>query len=609
MPPSIDQYGPQLVQARPKDAPLINPNIASPDAFGAAIAEGVARGAHGLGAAQRIRDEEQARARRTRVISRDNELSEAEDSILYDPASGVMFAQGEGAAKATTDYDDRFNKKVQEIAQTLDDPLDREMFTQAAENRRAATRSRVMSRSSATLRKHEQDTTEAGIIRSRSDALRIFSDAVDNGSPEELARATGVITSSIDRQTKGRHYLERDLRKSDAASADLLAFKDGSDTHTGAIEALVSRGKFKEAQAYFESSKQQIDPDRRDAITGTLKAGGLNQEAQSYADTIFKSGYATTKADADKMVAQIPADKADLRDRTQTKVDQEWARRQVNVKEARGATYERLSKVIDNGGDVEQFLASDPDAASLEQIDKDRLRLTAERAINRTAPPSGSDEYYLLRNAAAVKPDAFINEDLRLYRGIIAKDELDRMRELQADMRGAGAKAAGKGAKPARGILTAEEVGNDVLESIGINPNREDGKLDPRARAFKNQLDRAILSAGGTEELDAEAVRKIANRLVLEDVRAVAAGKIGTLANYAGGGLPGMLFGIGVDGTEKARSFEAPGADRRAYTLQQIPSDQIAKVRAALINQGTAEKDLNEDLIITTYNAAVSKAP
>jgi hypothetical protein len=245
---------------------------------------------------------------------------------------------------------------------------------------------------------------------------------------------------------------------------------------------------------------------------------------------------------------------------------------------------------------VETLLAKHSNAAALEQSDKDNLRLVARRVAARKDPPEGSDEFYALRNAAAVAPQAFLNVDLRRFRGVINEGERQRMIELQADMKSRALTSAAKGeAKPPRGFLSEEDIANGLLESIDVTPGVKDGLHDPRALAFKRQLNRAIVAAGGSDKLTTDQMEQIGKRLVAEETRKVARA-----------GLNPMRMFRGDTYEETVRAFEAPGADTRAFSLDQVPASEVPKIRAALLRKGLAEDDITDDDILTTYNATLS---
>lgn len=574
--PEIPQSTGPRVRTAPLPTPLANPGMARPDAFGASIAEGLQRGAMQVDDANQRYD---AALRQAEEDQDDIEAMNAANGFIEEDHQRMTeFRAREGGnaknllADASTDY----KKRQEEHGKKLTRPGAREKFRQITDARWANRNSAILGEHQANeLEKYETQTLEAGIRNTHLDAL-------DEGTDDALIRA--------DRLTNLQRQEIADRKGLDPQTRDLLHRADREALFASAIEQNIEAGDWKAAKARLDKfGESALSEGKRTVLSAKIREGGLNQEAQDTADTIFKSGFATKKADADRMVAAIKD--ADLRQRTQTKVDQEWARREAHIADTRGATYENLSKAVDAGADVERLLLTDPNAVTLEQADKDRLRLTAARAAERKAPPALSSRFYELRNLAAVSPQTFARLDLRLERGVITEDERGRLMEMQADETAARRTANGK-AKPVRGIMSIEDVGNTILRSIDINPNVVDGKIDPRALEFKTQFDRAIVAAGGADNLETEQIRDIAKRLVVEETRKEDRGFLNPMR---------LIRGDSYD--VKVRAFEAPGADKRAFTLSQVPAEYVNE---ALKMKGKDGKPPSELQILNAYNASIS---
>lgn len=578
--PEIDQYGGPQVRARPKDAPLVNPGIASADAFGAPIAEGVARMSHGLGVAEKLRQQEQDKKDEIDAFDAFNKFVESENGRTAD----YLTRTGKNAENVTTEARSDHDKERDSIEQGLGSPGSKDRFRRLTDRRWTQTSARLENHSRTEVKRYTAQTYDGAISLSGQDGL-------EDGSPEALERASRIRFAT--RQRQGQ------LLGADGNTLEVQHRADDSALFGAAVEAAINEDDWQGAKAHLDQFGDRIDRDTRATLTGRVKDGSRNQEAQNLSDGIFKSGYATTRADADRMVKAI--DDADLRDRVQAKVSAEFARRDVALAEARGKTYERGAAAALAGGDVDRFLATDPDAKALEERDITNLRRVAEDTANRREPKTGSDEYYDLRHSAAVMPDKFRQVDLKLYRGVINERERQGLIELQADMEARAGGTTGKGQKQPRGLLSVEDIANGTLEDIGITPGAKDGKHDPRARAFKEQFDRVILASGGMDNLSNDELRVIAKRLVADETRAVAAGKAGKFLNTYTGGLAGLV-GIGVDGEETVKAFEIPGD--RAFSLSQIPAEYIEEARKFRTKDGRAPTD---DQIISAYNANQSR--
>lgn len=572
--PTIPQsYGP-TVRREALPAPLANPGMASAAAFGAPIAEGAQRAARLVYEANKQAEEDRdtidAMDAHNAFLEEDNARMTEYRARTGGNAKGLL-------EEASTDY----RKRQDAHGAKLTSPGAKEKFRQITDQRWAT-------RNSAILGEHQADQIRRYQIETLDSTVKnVHLDALNDGSDEALIEA--------DR----RAYLTRqrmaDMTGADPQTVDLMHRADREGLFSSAVEQDIDADNWKGAKARLDKFGDAISKEKRTVLEAKIREGGLNQKAQDTADAIIKSGYAGTRADANRMIKAI--DDADLSDRVRAKIDREFVARDAALAEARGATYEEIAKEVDAGADVETLLAKHSNAAALEQSDKDNLRRVADRAAERKETPDGSDEFYALRYFAASAPQAFLGTDLRLYKGVVSKREYNLLNVLKADMTSSALSTAAKGEeKPARGFLSEEDIANGILESIGIPPGVRNGLHDPRALAFKRQFNRAIVAAGGSDKLKTEQMEQIGKRLVAIEHRKVAR------ADYS-------IIGMFDDGFYEAkfRAFELPDADDRAFSLEQIPASEIPKIRESLLRKGRAERDITEDDIITTYNATPRK--
>ncbi len=580
--PQIEQYGDgqgSTVRTRPIDAPLINPNIATPDVFGAAIARGAGDAAQGLGQAymmhQRLRQEEQDNRDEVEAFDGANQYIEQDNT----DTANFLTRTGKQAIGLTEDARKTHQRRRDEIAAKLTSPGAKEKFNQLTERRWLQTQARLEGHAAGEVKNYIAQTYDSTITN-------VMMDGLNDGTPTALERAEAM--ARVTRQRQG------DLLGGDGQTIELAHRKDSGKLYGAAVDAAIDRSDWATAAALVERYGDRLPEDKRADARGRIAAGGRNQQAQTTTDTILADP-AITRAKAALAIKEIGD--ADLRDRVQQKANQEFERREAALNEARGTTYETMAKEIESGADVEDLLVKHQDAAALEQVDRDRLRVAAERAAVRKAPPAGSDEFYELRNMAAVTPGPFMDVDLRRYRGVINEGERKQMIELQADMKSHAIATAAKGSqKPARGFLSEEDVANGLLEKADIPTGVKDGKHDPRALSFKRQLNRAIVAAGGSTNVTTDQIEQIGKRLMAEEVRKVARA-----------GLNPMRLFSGETYDEKVRSFEAEGADQRAFALSQVPASEVAKIRASLRKRGLTDDAITENDIIATYNATLSK--
>lgn len=576
MPEIPKSLGPQ-VRTAPLPAPLANPNMASPDAFGAAIGEGLNRG--GMMA---LRARQEAEDDRDDIEAADalNQFAELDHQKMSEFRSRTGGNARGVLDEAGTDY----RKRQEEFAKKLTRPGAQKRFREMTDARWANRNSAIITEhQTEQLRRYEVATLD-GLIRTTQ------LDALDVGTDAALIEADRRAALTLQRRL--------DLEGADPQTRDLALRANRDALFSAAIEQDIQGDNWKGAKARLDKFGDTMSEGKRKALEAKVRDGGLNQQAQDAVDQMFSQNPAT-KAEVDKWVSMLGDE--DMRDRTQTKVDQEWNRREEAIKIARGKTYGEIAKAVDAGADPEAMILKHEDAAALTQEDKDHLRGIAVRRARRQEPQAGSPDYYKLRRAASVLPQQFITEDLNLWRGRIPESERQGLIELQADMLGR-ATPGSKERKPS-GLLTVSDIASRSLRSMGINGSIEKGERDPRADAFERLFDLAIQAEGGTQNLTNAQMEAIANRLMAEETREVAAGGVGKFWRWATFGAAG-LAGIGVDGTEKVRAFEMPGADKRAFSINQVPDSYLQEASKARDKNGNPP---TEQMILNAYNASLGQ--
>lgn len=577
MPEIPRSLGPS-VRTAPLPAPLANPGMASPDAFGAAIGEGLGRGG-----VMALRARQEAEDDRDDIEAADalNQFAELDHQKMAEFRSRT----GGNARGVLDEAGEDYRKRQEEFAKKLTRPGAQQRFREMTNARWANRNSAIITEhQTEQLRRYEADTLDGLIKTTQLDAL-------DVGTDEALIEADRRAALTLQRRL--------DLEGADPQTRDLALRANRDALFSAAIDKDIDADNWKGAKARLDKFGDTMSQGKRTALEAKVREGGLNQMAQDTADEITNAAD-MTKADMDKAVASLTD--ADLRQRTQVKVDQEWSRREEALKIARGKVFGELAKAADEGADVEALIIKHEDKDALTQEDKDHLRGIAARRARRQEPPAGSPDYYKLRRAASVLPQQFITEDLNLWRGRIPESERQGLIELQADMLGRTTPGS-KERKPS-GLLTVSDIASRSLRSMGINGGIEKGQRDPRADAFERLFDMAIQAEGGTQNLTNAQMEAIANRLMAEETRTVAAGGVGKFINITGMGLPGMIAGIGIDGTEKVRAFEQPGADRRAFSINQVPDSYLQEASKARDKNGNPP---TEQMILNAYNASLGQ--
>lgn len=500
--PTVPQYGDRQVRTAPLPAPQQNPNIANADVYGASIAQGAAQATNQIAAARK--------EARDRVIQTDAsagliELSAANDDMMY-RKDGYMNRKGNNARGSVDEYEQEHKTRVDQIAAQYKDPETQQAFRDAANRQFASHRTRVASRSMQELSAYEVSVQNGLIATSREDSVKYFLESVANGNQEDIATATAGLGGSIDQQTATRRHLVMDIEGLSDTQADIAVRADTSATIASATTGLLAEKNYKQARALYDSYEGQLDTDTRKDLLQKVKFGEKNQQAQDTSDEIFQNEN-ITPAQANEMILSLKD--ADLRQRTQTIVDSRFAHEEAIKDKADRATYEKAASLVEQGENPNDLFAADPAIAALDSGRKAALFNYQRQLASGREPLSSGDTYYDVRLELQSDPASFMKRDLQMLRGKVTSSELDELMKIQTSVsRGDTTSVAG--------IMTVNDVVEDVAIENGLVTTKVDGAYDPEYRAYMRQLDKAVRNAGGAKEIGADGVRKLANELVIK---------------------------------------------------------------------------------------------
>jgi hypothetical protein len=578
-------YDSERVATQSVGAPLINPGIASADTFGLPIAEGAQRG---MDAAYRghvrreaIEREEKEKVDNTEAMSAYLKVSEADGKLM----SQSRLKKGANARGLPEQYNTEYNKIVEEHSKALANNTEAmEVFRSMSERRRVGSITDIQRHADVELDNHLQDTWESAQIQSRNDIMS----------------GTVTIDEGLNLMKGNRDYLS-EMRGIPKIEADILWQNDKDKTIGGLIEQNMKAGDNEAAQKTFDQYGKELSSELKAEIQGQLKLSGDAKKAQTYAAVIMENPR-QTKAQAYQQLKVI--DDPVLQEKTRIHVDREFAQREAVKSEAQGTAYEEAADAIDSGESVDSLIAKDPLIVGLlDENQMANLRRVEKNAIDRKQPEEWGPEYTAMRNASSEYPEDFAaNTDLRKIKGLVTKSEYDDLNQRQQAIKAMMKKADGKIPPIAKGFITINQTADTTLRGIGINPNVEDGKVDPRASKFKQLLDKKVRAAGGVEVVTPEQVQQFSDELLLEKEVVAPSGLVGKSAWYLTAGLSGFA-GVGVDGTKKVRTFDLPNAERMAFSIDQIPAVERKRAIDALSAVGI--KDPTPDELMEYYNGSL----
>lgn len=584
MPSQAPAYGDLKVASRPLDTPLVNPGIASADAFGASkaasgayISQGVLQGAQGIANGLRIQQQEEEKRDETEALDAVNNYMIRRNKDM----PGYLGKTGKNALGVSGEAKKGHDVAREEIATTLKSPGAKDLFNRMAAKRWADEDRVVQGHEVGQIKQYQSETFEDSIKLIRQDA-------VDSGDPAQIQQA-----ASMQHVTRLRLA---DLNGENPQETELKLREDSNQLFGGHIQAMLSSGNYQGAKVAYDSNKENLHGKTKEVLGEQVKVAGINQTAQTNSDLIMSDpGQTKARAYAQANVIEDPG----VRARTKTNIDRTFSERAAAKDEMQGSTYEDYAKRIDAGEPLGDIMGMDSRWNALDASQMKNLRGIEKDYIENRKPAALSDNYISLRNSAAELPQEFMAHDFRKERGQITESERGQLVELQADMKSRSSTRSTPSSKPVHGLLSIEDVANNTLRKVDIEPSVKDGKMDPRAMRFKQLFDRAILANGGTAALNSIQMQGIADRLMIEHAKPDKAGTVGRAANWLTFGAAGFA-GVGVDGVTKVRLMDAPNADKMAFSAAQLPEAGRAAAVKALSAAGIT--DPTEDELLEHYN-------
>jgi len=555
--PEIPQYGGRQVRTAPLAAPQQSINIASPEAFGAGLADGFSRGHIAIA---KTNKEEADKRDETNALDALNAYMDRRNKDM----AGYLNRTGKNAIGLSDEAQTGHSKTRDEIAATLKDAGAKQLFNTMATRRWTEESRTVQGHMVGQIKDYQISTYEGNIQRIEQDG---HASASRFTLPEQRNLANAEIEKAASLQFVTRQRL------ADLVGEEPDHRKDQTRLFGGHVQSLLEREDYEGAKAYYEANKDRIHGPAKDDLGNKVKNAGKVDEARRSTKAIMDDPNQTLER-ASKMASVIKD--TDVYNLTMQNIHRVLAERKQVKAEKQNAAYEDFALRVEKGESLSDIAAKDGDFTVLDQRDRDNLQSIEQNYINKVVTPPLSDTFYSLRNMASELPGEFMAHDFRKDRGQITENERGQLMELQADMKArTNTKSATGAAKPVRGLLSVEDVANNAMRSVNIRTDVKDGLfVDKRAPNFMRLFDKAINANGGTEALNSQQMEKIADKILLESAMPDKASTAGQIMGYT---PVGWIFGAGKDGTKQVRAMDLPNAEKMAFSVAQIPAANRVK--------------------------------
>lgn len=367
--PEVPQYGGPQVRTAPLATPQQNIGIASPDAFGAGIAEGFSRGHIAVARANRDAKDQVVQtdvlANLTKWIKADDEARNGEN--------GFMLREGDKARESVKEYGEFNAKLTDELSSQIKDPETQQAFKEAVQRRFQANESNLVSRTGQVLHQYTQDTMAASVEMDRAAAVKNFSIARATKDPEQIDAAYNELQQSIDAQRKTVRHLWQDIK---GASPDVAAAEEQKAVDATALmatQSMLNRGEYKAADAYFQQVSPQMSEQARLHAEPQVKAGVDRQFEMENGQTIAaekdKEGNPLNEREIRKRSEELSKDRPDLTEGVYNRAIQSRNQDLAAKSQEQSEVYDSKYKMLNDGLSYDQAVTvSDEAKMTPEQV-------------------------------------------------------------------------------------------------------------------------------------------------------------------------------------------------------------------------------------------------
>jgi hypothetical protein len=479
--PTVRTYGP------PQVAPKGFSGQISPSAGGTAASEGagvaeaqaqqfstiaqLGQGAEKLGLSLYAQQQEAERkqledarqqAIQLNVIEGRNAIDAWKQTRIHDPQTGVLWTtHGKDAMPLPEQIDGEFQKVASDAMAGMATPEARLAFTKVVADQREIVGRTVGDHVGREIQTFTGNELKARVANGVDSAIRLGT------TPDAQGR--------LDLRLAGREIaaVESDFRGQAPAiglGPEQIAEQVQAihtQVHEGIINQLVANGKPDAARVYFEQAKGDIDPQRMDDITKTLRAGGVRKESQLETERIITAG----GTEEEQLAKARKIDDAEVQDEVVARLEHRHAVAKGQQQEAEKAASTDASNILDQTkGDL---TAIDPTKwVRFSEPMKSALRSYADH-LAKGEPVQTNIATYDVLERLATSPDAkqrqqFADMNLTQYQHLLSKPDLVRFLDVQGAIRKSD---PDKFNALIATETTTRQIVDGNLVAIGVNPN------------------------------------------------------------------------------------------------------------------------------------------
>lgn len=321
-----------------------------------------------------IQIKEQQYANQLAVIDADNQLSNAENTILRDPNKGALNKRGKDAFGVPEQVNNDWSKATSDIESKLVNPEQKEAFRRMAVSRKVNIDKLMQVHVANEAQNYDNEVTNSFIDNEQNAAVTNYTD------PQRVALSIGRQQAAI-----------QDYAKRSGKSPEWTAQKTietVSKTNASIVNRMLANGQDMLAKDYYEKNKDGFDGQTAAIVEKNLEEGTLRGESQRQADQIIKD-YADL-ASAREAVRQIKDPQ--LRDAVDERVQKEFSIRSQQLQVNRDQMFLDATTALESSKSIDSI---PPDKWNLLMPNQRAALRTLEKQLNDPGTQKQDDTVYV----------------------------------------------------------------------------------------------------------------------------------------------------------------------------------------------------------------------
>ncbi|WP_176506166.1 hypothetical protein [Pseudomonas urethralis] len=255
---------PQIQMRRVAPEVVAAPRVAQASVDASALARGLSSLAGDLAD---VHQREMREANQTAVLNADNQLGTWQNEAIFNPETGAFTKKGQAALNVTNDTLTQFDQQREAIASSLANEQQRQMFTQAALQRRAQLQGKLGSYEFGEQQEYKNQVDKAAIATALNTAALNYNDP--DAIASSHARIDGILQLQAQRNGWAPEVLEANRTKATSSMySDILKRQASQDPY--------------KAQAALKQYQQYLTADDLTQVGSSIdgKVERLQQKAE-----------------------------------------------------------------------------------------------------------------------------------------------------------------------------------------------------------------------------------------------------------------------------------------------------------------------------------------